>query len=144
MAAPPSPAIPMTAMPAMIAPPEPESEGGSARGVVRREYVGSGVGGAAAMSGDAVVSVGVAEGSGGGNAEVRGLVGDALAAVAVAEAPALAGAAVGVDAGCAEPLAVGAGDLVGSGEREGLGDGFGDVVGVGVGSAMTSAQPRAG
>ena len=139
IAAPPSPAMPTTAMPATSAPPAPPSLGGSSRGAVSREYVGLGVGDG--VTGSALVdSVDDVEGC--------GLDGVGLSVGAVEEACGVAGAvvgdAVGSGAGCVEMLAVGAGAFVGSGARVGLGEGLGDFVGVGLGSAMTSAHPRAG
>jgi hypothetical protein len=128
--------MPTTAMPATSAPPTPPSLGGPSRGAVSREYVGLGVGDG--VTGSALVDSG-------DDMEACGLEGVGLGVGVVEEACGVAGAVVGDEvgsgAGCVELLAVG---VVGSGEREGLGEGFGDFVGVGVGSAITSAHPRAG
>ena len=130
--------MPTTAMPATRAPPIPESEGGSCRGVASSEYVGSGDGDAAAAPGNDVAVVGVAGGSG-----VADAVGcdEASSTVGVGEDDADVEGSAGL-----EGVPTGSGACVASGVRVGLGEGFGDFVGagVGVGSAITSAQPRAG
>ena len=107
IAAPPSPAMPTTAMPATSAPPNPESVGGSCRGVVRSEYVGSGVGDSSGASDGERVGVGVADGSRVGDAEGRDEDSEAVgAAVDVADV-AGATAAVVVPAGSGVRVASG-------------------------------------
>ena len=141
--------MPTTALPATSTPPEPESDGGSASGAVSSEYVGSGVMGMAGGALDASAEsdgdrLGVAADSAarrvaegeGASALAPGCVGSAAldAPEGSSEFGAGSGAAVSLE--------------VGLGERVGLGDfvGVGDMVGwgVGVGSATTSAHPRAG
>ena len=140
IAAPPSPAMPTTAMPATSAPPNPESAGGSCRGVVRSEYVGSGVGDAAALSDGEDVGVGVTGVADVGDAEGRD---EDSAAWGVDDGDGT-GTAASVVVSPGSGACVVSGTDVASGVRVGLGEGFGDFVGVGAGSAMTSAHPRAG
>ena len=144
IAAPPSPAMPTTAMPATSAPPNPESDGGSCSGAVRSEYVGSGVGDAAAIPDGEVVGVGVTGGADVG--DVEGREEDSEAAGAGVDDADGAGTAASVAVSPDAGACVFSGVRVASGVRVGLGEGFGDFVGVGVGagSAMTSAHPRAG
>lgn len=132
--------MPTTAMPATIAPPAPESDGGSSSGVVSREYVGSGVG----LEG--VSGVGLAEGDVGegvGVADVRARdVGEAVVAASTVTAVVPSGEGESADgvAGVALGFAVRVGSAVRVGW--GLGVGWGDFDGAG--SSMTSAQPLAG